>query len=130
VLPQDAVLPLSTAAMALPPLSVRGDFGVLYTAAARYAPSLFNTFFQMGPQAALRSTQLLSPFSQILDSLELKHPFIRNWIDLLSFLLAGVKSDSILSAEMVTYYIYISHISNYHYHMILEQSCSYDLKLY
>ncbi|RHN65169.1 hypothetical protein MtrunA17_Chr4g0077031 [Medicago truncatula] len=33
----DAVLPLSTAAMALPPLSVRGDFGVLYTAAARYA---------------------------------------------------------------------------------------------
>ncbi|KAK2413011.1 hypothetical protein P8452_73255 [Trifolium repens] len=97
----DAVLPLSTAAMALPPLSVRGDFGVLYTAAARYAPSLFNTFFEMGPQAALRSTQLLSPFSQILDSLELKHPFIRNWIDLLSFLLAGVKSDSILSAEMV-----------------------------
>ncbi|XP_045817620.1 prolycopene isomerase, chloroplastic-like [Trifolium pratense] len=97
----DAVLPMSTAAMALPPLSVRGDFGVLYTAAARYAPSLFNTFFQMGPQAALRSTQLLSPFSQILDSLELKHPFIRNWIDLLSFLLAGVKSDSILSAEMV-----------------------------
>lgn len=97
----DAVLPLSTAAMALPPLSVRGDFGVLYTAAARYAPSLFNTFFQMGPQAALRSTQLLSPFSQILDSLQLKNPFIRNWIDLLSFLLAGVKSDSILSAEMV-----------------------------
>lgn len=101
VFPQDAIRPLSTAAMALPPLSIRGDFGVLYTAAARYAPSLFNTFLQMGPQAALRSTQLLSPFSQILDSLELKHPFIRNWIDLLSFLLAGVKSDSILSAEMV-----------------------------
>ncbi|CAK8564523.1 unnamed protein product [Lathyrus sativus] len=97
----DAIRPLSTAAMALPPLSIRGDFGVLYTAAARYAPSLFNTFLQMGPQAAIRSTQLLSPFSQILDSLELKHPFIRNWIDLLSFLLAGVKSDSILSAEMV-----------------------------
>lgn len=103
----DAVLPLSTAAMALPPLSVRGDFGVLYTAAARYAPSLFNTFFQMGPQAALRSTQLLSPFSQILDSLQLKNPFIRNWIDLLSFLLAGVKSDSILSAEMVLYFTYL-----------------------
>lgn len=97
----DAVIPLSTAAMALPPLSIRGDLGVLYTAAARYGPSLFNTFFQMGPQSALRSTQLLKPFSQILDSLELKNPFLRNWIDLLSFLLAGVKSDSILSAEMV-----------------------------
>lgn len=104
--------------MALPPLSIRGDFGVLYTAAARYAPSLFNTFLQMGPQAALRSTQLLSPFSQILDSLELKHPFIRNWIDLLSFLLAGVKSDSILSAEMVLLPQIIIYL--YYYYMILE----------
>lgn len=33
---QGAILPLSTAAMALPPLSIRGDLGVLSTAAARY----------------------------------------------------------------------------------------------
>ncbi|KAJ0517249.1 putative prolycopene isomerase [Helianthus annuus] len=55
----DAILPLSAAAMALPPLSIRGDLGVLSTAGAR------------------------------------------NWIDLLSFLLAGVKSDGVLSAEMI-----------------------------
>lgn len=101
-LQQDAVLPLSTAAMALPPLSIRGDWGVLSTAAARYTPSLLKSFVQMGPQGALGASKLLRPFSEIIDSLELKDPFIRNWVDLLSFLLAGVKSNGILSAEMVT----------------------------
>ncbi|XP_058188579.1 prolycopene isomerase, chloroplastic [Rhododendron vialii] len=97
----DAILPMSTAAMALPPLSIRGDWGVLSTAATRYGPSLLKSFAQMGPQGALSATKLLRPFSEIIDSLELKDPFIRNWIDLLSFLLAGVKSDGVLSAEMV-----------------------------
>nr|DAD39043.1 TPA_asm: hypothetical protein HUJ06_013366 [Nelumbo nucifera] len=97
----DAVLPMSAAAMALPPLSIRGDWGILSTAAARYAPSLVKSFMQMGPQGALGATKLLRPFSEIMDSLELKDPFIRNWMDLLCFLLAGVKSNGILSAEMI-----------------------------
>ncbi|WOL03610.1 prolycopene isomerase, chloroplastic [Canna indica] len=97
----DAVLPLSAAAMALPPISIRGDWGVLLTAAARYAPSLLKSFIQMGPQGALGATKLLRPFSEIVDSLQLKHPFVRNWVDLLCFLLAGVKSDGIISAEIV-----------------------------
>ncbi|CAL5377980.1 unnamed protein product [Camellia sinensis] len=97
----DAILPMSAAAMALPPLSIRGDWGVLSTAATRYAPSLLKSFAHMGPQGALSATKLLRPFSEIVDSLELKEPFIRNWIDLLAFLLAGVKSNGILSAEMV-----------------------------
>ncbi|GMP39437.1 hypothetical protein CsSME_00010272 [Camellia sinensis var. sinensis] len=97
----DAILPMSAAAMALPPLSIRGDWGVLSTAATRYAPSLLKSFAQMGPQGALGAMKLLRPFSEIVDSLELKEPFIRNWIDLLAFLLAGVKSNGILSAEMV-----------------------------
>ncbi|KAL0364988.1 UNVERIFIED_CONTAM: Regulator of nonsense transcripts UPF3 [Sesamum angustifolium] len=97
----DAILPLSTAAMALPPLSIRGDWGVLSTAGARYAPSLLKSFAQMGPQGALGATKLLRPFSEIINSLGLKDPFIRNWVDLLAFLLAGVKSDGILSAEMI-----------------------------
>lgn len=49
-LQQDAVLPLSAAAMALPPLAIRGDLGVLSTAAVRYTPSLLKSFLQMGPQ--------------------------------------------------------------------------------
>ncbi|XAR56292.1 Prolycopene isomerase [Bertholletia excelsa] len=97
----DAVLPMSAAAMALPPLSIRGDWGVISTAATRYAPSLLKSFVQMGPQGAISATKLLRPFSEIIDSLELKDPFIRNWIDLLAFLLAGVRSNGILSAEMV-----------------------------
>ncbi|KAG0475859.1 hypothetical protein HPP92_012304 [Vanilla planifolia] len=97
----DAILPMSAAAMALPPLSIRGDWGVLSTAAARYAPSLAKSLIQMGPQGALRATKLLRPFSEIVDSLGIANPFIRNWLNLLSFLLAGVKLDGILSAEMV-----------------------------
>ncbi|KAK8944308.1 hypothetical protein KSP39_PZI007547 [Platanthera zijinensis] len=97
----DAILPMSAAAMALPPLSLRGDWGVLSTAAARYSPTLAKSLLQMGPQGALRAAKLLRPFSEIVDSLEIKNTFIRNWVDLLSFLLAGVKSDGVLSAEMV-----------------------------
>ncbi|CAI0439525.1 unnamed protein product [Linum tenue] len=97
----DAILPLSAAAMALPPLSIRGDLGVLSTAAARYAPSLLKSFAEMGPRGAFGATKLLRPFSEIVDSLELKDPFVRNWVDLLSFLLAGVKSTGVLSAEMI-----------------------------
>ncbi|CAN6458360.1 unnamed protein product [Victoria cruziana] len=96
----DAVIPMSAAAMALPPLAIRGDWGVLSTAAARYAPSLLKSFIQMGPQGAIGATKLLRPFSDIIESLKIKDPFILNWLNLLSFLLAGVKSDGILSAEM------------------------------
>ncbi|GAB2283695.1 hypothetical protein Dimus_018191 [Dionaea muscipula] len=97
----DAILPMSAAAMALPPLSIRGDLGVVLTSATRYAPSLFKSFTEMGLQGALGSTRLFQPFSAVIDSLGLKNPFVRNWVDLLAFLLAGVKSNGILSAEMV-----------------------------
>ncbi|KAL5704097.1 hypothetical protein ACHQM5_022570 [Ranunculus cassubicifolius] len=97
----DTVLPLSAAAMALPPLAIRGDLGVLSTAAVRYAPSLLKSFIEMGPRGALGATKLLRPFSEIVDSIGLKNPFVRNWVDLLCFLLAGVKSNGALSAEMI-----------------------------
>ncbi|KAM7264114.1 hypothetical protein ACFE04_001797 [Oxalis oulophora] len=72
----EAILPLPAAAMALPPLSIRGDFGVLSTAAARYAPGLLKSFIEMGSQGAFGATKLLRPFSDIVDSLELKEgPF-------------------------------------------------------
>ncbi|KAI8024959.1 Regulator of nonsense transcripts UPF3 [Camellia lanceoleosa] len=96
----DAILPMSAAAMALPPLSIRGDWGVLSTAANRYAPSLLKSFAQMEPQGAISAMKLLIPFSEIVDSLELNEPFIRNWIDLLAFLLAGVKSNGIHVCRM------------------------------
>ncbi|GKC01069.1 FAD/NAD(P)-binding oxidoreductase family protein [Tanacetum coccineum] len=97
---RDSILPLSAVAMALPPLSIRGDLGVLSTSGARYALSLLKSFAQMGPQGTIRATKLLRPFSEVVVSLGLKDPFIRNWIDLFSFFLGGVKSDVVLSAEM------------------------------
>ncbi|KAK1275353.1 hypothetical protein QJS04_geneDACA009972 [Acorus gramineus] len=97
----DSILPLSAAAMALPPLAIRGDLGVLSTAVARYAPSLLKTFIQMGPQGAFGATKLLRPFSEIVDSLDIKDSFVRNWVDLLCFLLSGVTSKGTLSAEMI-----------------------------
>lgn len=87
--------------MALPPAAIRGDWGVLLTAVARYAPSLLESFIKMGPQGALSATKLLRPFSEIIDSLDLKDPFIRNWLDLLCFLLSGLKADGTLAAEIV-----------------------------
>ncbi|KAJ0010405.1 hypothetical protein Pint_33593 [Pistacia integerrima] len=146
----DAILPLSAAAMALPPLLIcdrshamqvynrqrkhsRGsqaglakqyrtdgnmtedsqhktygnigeehDLGVISTVAARYGPSLLKSFALMGPQGALDATKLFRPFSEIVDSLDLKDPFIQNWVDLLVFLPAGAKSNGILSAEVVS----------------------------
>lgn len=99
--------------MALPPLAIRGDLGVLSTAGIRYAPSLLKSFIKMGPQGALGATKLLRPFSEIVDSLNLKDPFVRNWIDLLCFLLAGVKSDGVIAAEIVINIQFSSLISHF-----------------
>ncbi|MCO5585999.1 hypothetical protein L7F22_039936 [Adiantum nelumboides] len=97
----EGVLPLSAAAMALPPAAIRGDLGVIYTAGLRYAPSLLQSFLRMGPKGAFGAGKLLQPFSAIMDSLQLKDPFIRNWLDLLCFLLSGLKADGTLAAEII-----------------------------
>jgi hypothetical protein len=46
--------------------------------------------------------KLLGPFSELVDSLEIRNAFVRNWVDLLSFLLSGVKADGTLAAEVVS----------------------------
>ncbi len=99
---QEAVLPLSAAAMALPPAAIRTDWGALVTVLARYGPQLFKTFVQMGPHGAMRASKLLGPFSELVDSLGVQNSFVRNWIDLLSFLLSGLKADGTLAAEIVS----------------------------
>ncbi|KAI5056378.1 hypothetical protein GOP47_0028196 [Adiantum capillus-veneris] len=97
----EGVLPLSAAAMALPPAAIRGDLGVLYTAGLRYAPAVLQSFVKMGTKGAFGAGKLLQPFSAIMDSLQLRDPFIRNWLDLLCFLLSGLKADGTLAAEIV-----------------------------
>ncbi|XP_024520535.1 prolycopene isomerase, chloroplastic isoform X2 [Selaginella moellendorffii] len=98
---QETVLGLSEAAMALPPAALRGDWGALFTVLGRYSPQLISSFMRMGFKGALNASRLLGPFSEILDALEIKDPFLRNWLDLLPFLLSGLKADGTLAAEVV-----------------------------
>lgn len=56
--------------------------------------------------------KLLGPFSKLVDSLGIQDPFVRNWVDLLSFLLSGLKADGTLAAEVVSN----SHISIFLFH--------------
>lgn len=37
---------------------------------------------------------------QVLDSVPIRDPFIRNWLDLLSFLLSGLPADGTIAAEV------------------------------
>lgn len=47
------------------------------------------------------SWPLLSPLPlQVLDGAGIKDPFIRNWLDLLSFLLSGLPADATIAAEV------------------------------
>ena len=75
--------PLSVAAMALPPATLRNDLGAIFTV-GRYASAVMKTI-PVGPK-------LQSPFSSILEELNITDPFIKNWLSLLCFLLQGVMS--------------------------------------
>lgn len=89
--------------MALPPAAIRTDWGALITTLWRYGPSLLKTFLQLGPQGFMGARKLLGPFSELVDALEIRNEFVRNWVDLLSFLLSGVKADGTLAAEVVRF---------------------------
>ena len=40
------------------------------------------------------------PSTQVLDDANIRDPFVRNWLDLLSFLLSGLPADSTIAAEV------------------------------
>lgn len=89
---QEVMRPLAKAAAMMPPAAFRYDPGVAITAIARYLPALLES----GPNAA----RLSGPFSAVLDSANIRDPFIRNWLDLLSFLLSGLPSNGTIAAEV------------------------------
>lgn len=87
---QRVMAPLATAAIAIPPAALRLDMGAVFTM-GRFAPSLL--------QQAFNVIQLTGPFSRIIDGV-VKDPFIRNWLDLLCFLLSGLPADGTIAAEV------------------------------
>jgi hypothetical protein len=76
--------PLAAAATAIPAVALRaGDpLGAALTAGVRYLPSVAASL----PHLA----SLPRPFSETLDGMGINEPFLRNWLDLLCFLLCGL----------------------------------------
>ncbi|MGB7440193.1 MAG: NAD(P)/FAD-dependent oxidoreductase [Coleofasciculaceae cyanobacterium] len=87
---QQAMAPLSRAAIALPPAALRFDLGAALTV-GRFAPSLI--------QHASEVFKLTGAFSRIIDGV-IQDPFIRNWLNLLCFLLSGLPAEGTSAAEM------------------------------
>ncbi|ELS03780.1 phytoene dehydrogenase-like oxidoreductase [Xenococcus sp. PCC 7305] len=87
---QAVMEPLSEAVNAIPPLAIRNDWAAAI-AIAQYLPAtLWHT-----PNII----RLTGPFSQIMDGV-VQDEFIRNWLDLLCFLLSGLPASGTSGAEM------------------------------
>ena len=89
---QEAVVPLARAATALPPAALRLDPGVIISALARY----FSVLLPSLPTLS----KLTAPFSLVMDSAGVTDRFLRNYIDLLCFLLSGLPADGTITAEV------------------------------
>ena len=87
---QQVMQPLAEAVNALPPNALRSDFGVAITT-MKFLPSL--------AWHSPNMVKLLGPFSKIMNSV-VDDAFIRNWLNLLSFLLSGLPADGTIAAEM------------------------------
>lgn len=87
---QQIMAPLKAASIAIPPIAVRSDWGMLST----LYPFLPDVFQQAGSML-----QLSGPFSQLLEGV-VHDPFIRNWLDLLCFMLSGLPAKGTLAAEI------------------------------
>lgn len=82
--------PMSASVKGIPHVSVRPDAGVLLTLAAKYPMSFINVIKQ-----APLFTQSFN-----LDELGVKSPFLRNYLDMLAFLLQGLPADQTLKVVM------------------------------
>jgi phytoene dehydrogenase-like protein len=83
--------PLSNAAQALTSLALREDIGVIWTL-LRYPKALLDTLSQ--------GQALNEPFKNIMDEMELKNEFVKNWLDMLCFLLQGLPAAGTMNAVM------------------------------
>jgi phytoene dehydrogenase-like protein len=87
---QAEMKPLTDAVNAIPPLAMRFDLGAAISI-GQYLP---NTLWHLP-----NILRLTSPFSKIMDGV-VTDQFIRNWLDLLCFLLSGLPASGTVGAEM------------------------------
>jgi phytoene dehydrogenase-like protein len=87
---QTLMQPYGEAAVALPPAALRFDWAGFQTVAPFALPML---------RHAPRILDLTGPFSRLMDRV-VSDPFLRNWLDLLCFLLSGLPATGTSAAEM------------------------------
>ncbi|WP_416670724.1 phytoene desaturase family protein [Egbenema bharatensis] len=87
---QRMMQPLAAAAVALPPAAMRWDWGATLTL-GRFLPTV--------AKHALNGLKLTGAFSRLMDQV-VQDPFIRNWLNLLCFLLSGLPANGTSAAEM------------------------------
>jgi len=87
---QALMKPYGEAAIALPPAALRFDWGCLQTVSPFVLSMLGH---------APRMFDLTGPFSKLIDRV-VTDPFLRNWLDLLCFLLSGLPASGTSAAEM------------------------------
>ncbi len=85
--------PLSASATAVPAVAARTDAAALLTL-ARFLPRMFSSGGNVASAQAL-----LRPYSEYISG-KVRHPFLKNWLDLLCFLLSGATASGTLAAEI------------------------------
>ncbi|HEY9657872.1 MAG TPA: NAD(P)/FAD-dependent oxidoreductase, partial [Allocoleopsis sp.] len=87
---QQVMAPLASAAVALPPVAVRYDWGSVVTL-GQFIPDLV--------RHAPNVLKLTGAFSRIMQGV-IHDRFLQNWLDLLCFLLSGLSASGTSAAEM------------------------------
>jgi phytoene dehydrogenase-like protein len=87
----ERMTPLSNAAQALTSLALREDAGAIFTL-LRYPKALFDTLKQ--------GQALNEPFSKVMQEMNLTNKFVKNWLDMLCFLLQGLPASGTMNAVM------------------------------
>mmetsp|Transcript_20415 Transcript_20415/g.26394 ORF Transcript_20415/g.26394 Transcript_20415/m.26394 type:complete len:587 (-) Transcript_20415:299-2059(-) len=82
---------LSNAAQALTSMAIREDPAAIVTF-LRYPKALFDTLKQ--------GQALNNPFSEIMDEMSIENRFVKNWLDMLCFLLQGLPASGTMNAVM------------------------------
>ena len=84
--------PISDAAQALTSMALREDLGVALTLLLRYPKEVVVTLSQ--------GSQLTNPFAAIMEELNIQDEFVKNWLDMLCFLLQGLPASGTLNTVM------------------------------
>ena len=87
-----ALRPLAEGVMKLPTVAIRPDLGALRTIVLPYLVPLFKTIKQ--------GQKLTRPFSEFYEELQIKDSFLKNYMNLLCFLLQGLPDYGTSSAVM------------------------------